>query len=187
MQLSGQAANCIQSDSLMSLSRAVILGEGVLHCSRPHWIVLAGPMMVGIFCALPGLVKLAVWLVMEDGLKPAPSGFVTIVTLGAAGLLWLASLLSYLSASFTITSDRLILQQGVIRRKRMEILLADVGAIDIVESAAGQVLGYGSIVVHRRDGGDGRFTHVAEPIEFGRTILEQRKRVLEPWQEARAA
>src|SRR5512146_1720097 len=132
----------------MSLSRAAISGEAVVHCSRPHWVVPAAPMIIGIFCALPGLVKLAVWLIMEDSLKPAPSGFVTIVTLGAAGLLWLASLLSYLSASFTITSDRLILQQGVIRRQRMEILLADVGAIDIVESTAGEVLGYGSIVVH---------------------------------------
>lgn len=144
-------------------------------------------MIIGIFCALPGLVKLAVWLIMEDSLKPAPSGFVTIVTLGAAGLLWLASLLSYLSASFTITSDRLILQQGVIRRQRMEILLADVGAIDIVESTAGEVLGYGSIVVHRREGGEGRFNHIADPIELGRTILEQRNRVLGQLQEARAA
>jgi uncharacterized membrane protein YdbT with pleckstrin-like domain len=173
--------------SLTSLSRAVISGEAVLHCRRPHWVVLAVPMIVGVFCALPGLVKLAVWLIMEDSLKPTPSGFATIVTLGVAGLLWLASLLNYLSASFTITSRRLILQQGVIRRKRMEILLADVGAIDIVESTVGEVLGYGSIVVHQRDGGEGRFGHVADPTELGRTILEPRNRVLERLQEARAA
>jgi uncharacterized membrane protein YdbT with pleckstrin-like domain len=171
----------------MGLSQAVISGEAILYYGRPHWIVPAGPMMLAVFCVLPGLVELAVWLVMEDTLKPSPTGFVSLVALGAAGLLCLASLLSYLGESFVITHRRLILQQGVVRRKRMEILLAEIGSIDIVEDLAGEILGYGSIVVHRPDGSAERFTHIPDPVEFREKILEQRARLINPFHEASAA
>lgn len=171
----------------MSLSRVVISGEAVLHYGRPHWIVLAGPMTLAVFCVLPGLVGLAVWLVMEDTLKPTPIGFVSLVALGAAGLFCLASLLSYLGGCFLITSHRLILQQGVVRQKRIEILLAEVGGIDVAQDMAGEIMGYGSIVVHPLQGRQERFTHIPDPLEFRRKILEQRARVLKPFQEAAAA
>ncbi len=171
----------------MSLSPTAISGEAVLRYGRPHWIVLAGPMTLAVFCVLPGLVRLAVWLVMEDTLKPSPIGFVSLVALGAAGLLCLASLLSYLGGSFVITSHRLILQQGAIRRRRMEILLAEIGGIDIVEDMAGEILGYGSIIVHGPDGSRERYTHIADPVEFRNKILEERARVVQPFHKAAAA
>lgn len=171
----------------MSLSRAAISGEAVRCYGRPHWVVLAAPMMLAVFCVLPGLVRFAVWLVMEDSLKPAPSDLATLMTLGMAGLLGCASLLSYLAGSFIITSHRLILQQGAIRRKRMEILLAEIGSIDIVEDLAGEILGYGSIIVHGPDGSRERFTHIPDPVEFRNKILEERARVVKPFHEAAAA
>lgn len=171
----------------MSLSRVVISGEAVLHYGRPHWIVLAGPMTLAVFCVLPGLVGLAVWLVMEDTLKPAPIDFASFVALGAAGLLCVASLLSYLGGSFIITSHRLILQQGAIRHKRMEILLAEIVRIDMVEDVAGELLGYGSIIVHGPDGSRERFTYIPDPVEFRNRILEERARAIKPFHEAAAA
>ena len=145
------------------------------------------PMVVGAFCGLPGLVRVAVWLVMEDGLKPRSSGLLAMTMLAVAVLFWLSSLLNYLTASLVITSRRVILQQGVIKQNRLEIALKEVTAVDVLQGALGEVLGYGSVVVHKRNGGGVRFTLVNDPQHFRQRIEEQRRGALESFHEAVAA
>jgi uncharacterized membrane protein YdbT with pleckstrin-like domain len=165
----------------------VLPGEEVVYFERPHWSVLVWPMVVGVFCGLPGLVRVAVWLVMEPGLKPASSGPFATSMLAIAGLLWLGSWLRYLTASFVMTSRQVILQQGVIQHKRMEIALEEVTAVDVFQGILGEELGYGSVVVHGRSGRGLRFTLVPDPQHFRQRIEEQRSRVLESFHEAVAA
>ncbi len=167
----------------MTLPRA-LAGEEVLYCGRPHWIVLLWPMVVGVFCGLPGLVRVAVWLVMEDGLKPASSGPPAMTMLAVAAMFWVGSWLHYLKASFVITSKKVILQQGVINQKRLEIALEDVTAVDVFHGTLSEVLGYGSVVVHGRNGRGVRFTLVNDPEHFRQRIEGQRSRVLESFHRA---
>lgn len=145
------------------------------------------PMAVGLFCGLPGLVKIVVWLAMENGLKPVPSGPFAVIMLAIAGLLWFGAGAHYLTTSLVITSQKLILQQGLIRHKRMEIALEQVTAVDVFEGMLGEMLGYGSIVVHGPTFGAICFTLVPDPRRFRQQIEERRSLVARRLTDALAA
>lgn len=162
----------------------ILTGEEVLYLKRPHWSVLVWPTVIGVFCGLPGVVRVAVWLIMEDGLKPSSSGPLAMIMLSIAGLLWLGSWVHYLTTSFAITSKQLILQQGVIKQKRLEIALEEVTAVDIFQGILGEMLGYGAIVVHGRSGRGVRFELVPDPEHFRQRMKEQRRLGLESFHEA---
>ncbi len=137
------------------------------------------PTVVGLFCGLPGLVRIVVWLAMENGLKPGPSGPLAVIMLVIAGFLWFGAWAHYLTTSLVITSKKLIFQQGVIRHKRLAISLQEVTAVDVFQGRLGEMLGYGSIVVHGPTVGGICFTLVPDPRRFRQQIEQQRSLVLQ--------
>lgn len=151
-------------------------GESICYRTHPHWIVLAWPMMLGAFFALPLLVHFAVAFIMEGG--PKPAGWVTEFLMpGAATLLWLVSLLHYLASSFAITSHRVIMRSAAIQDIRINTRLQDIRSIDVHQGRAGRLMGYG-VVTLRGPSGLEKFSYVPDPDVFKQRILQQRSNAL---------
>lgn len=155
--------------STLQPSRA---GESICYRTHPHWIVLAGPIMLGAFFALPLLVHFAVDFIMEGVLKPA--GWITEFLMpGAAALLWLTSLLHYLATSFAVTDRRVIMRYAAMKDIRINTRLQDIRGIDVDQGWAGWLMGYGVVMI-RGPRGVERFPYVPEPHAFKQCILQQR-------------
>ena len=106
---------------------------------------------------------------------PAIMWFVLGVLFEEEGLLWFFDLLAIysfvrtilrmLGSEFMLTNKRLVLRQGIISRKTIEIILAKCEGVSVDQSILGRILGYGTLLV-TTGGATSRFDFVKNPVTF---------------------
>jgi hypothetical protein len=72
---------------------------------------------------------------------------------------------------FAVTTRRLIMRSGPWRRQRHELALPEVAEINVDRPLIGRVLGYGTVRVVDRNGGQEMFPRVAEPEGLREALL----------------
>jgi uncharacterized membrane protein YdbT with pleckstrin-like domain len=75
---------------------------------------------------------------------PLSAGGAGLVVLAA--LLAVAAVLRWERTTVVVTSDKLYVVHGILRRRAAAVRLARVGAIEVEQSLLGRLLGYGTIV-----------------------------------------
>ena len=130
-------------------------GEAVVQRARLHWIVFLKALAV--FVAGLGLLyfdpKLIGVIVMAFGL-----------------LMALPPWIERVSSEFGVTSKRVIIKVGVIKRRTLELLIRQVEAISVDQSLTGRMLNYGTITLTGTGGVKETFHNISHPLEFRRSI-----------------
>ena len=104
-------------------------GESIVYRTRLHWIIFLAPLVVLGFYIMIGVDR----AVREPGVESR-----TLDALGLVGLLsLLASIAMFFSSEFAVTNKRVILKEGFLRRRSLEILLTKVEAIGVEQSLLG--------------------------------------------------
>ena len=111
--------------------------EEVRFEARPHGVVLA-PALVRAFV----LGGCGFGLTVVGWPWTAPGALL----LAAAALTTLCAVWRWERTRLVVTTERLIVRHGTLRRGRADVPLARVGAIEIEEGLLGRVLGYGTVV-----------------------------------------
>lgn len=115
-------------------------GEEVRFDERPHRVALVRPLLRPLALAGGGVVALSVreahWLV----------GVAAAVLLAAAALLAALALARWLSTRLLLTTERLTVVYGVVRRRAASVSLARVPALELEQGLVGRLLGYGTLV-----------------------------------------
>jgi uncharacterized membrane protein YdbT with pleckstrin-like domain len=125
------------------VQRVLQPGETVRHVSRLHWIV-----------SLPGFLLVLLGVLLFAFRDKGGADLVPVTTALAAvlvGVGLLALLVSWFRRSTTevaVTDRRIIYKRGFIRRHTIEIHMDKVESVDVDQSVAGRIFGYGTIVVH---------------------------------------
>ena len=70
---------------------------------------------------------------------------------------------------YAVTNKRVIIKTGVISRRTVELVLAKCEGIQVIQSIAGRIFGYGSIVV-TTGGATNCYYYVTNPYRFKRAI-----------------
>jgi len=109
--------------------------ERIVARTARNKIVLVLPMLLVLLFAAATVVTLVSHQTV--GLVVAP--LVIAVVIG--GIAWL----TYKSADFAVTTSRLILKQGLISRRTLELQLNKVEAVNVDQSLFGRMLGYGTL------------------------------------------
>jgi membrane protein YdbS with pleckstrin-like domain len=140
--------------------RALSPGEEVQLESRPHGIALAVPLgragLIGAAgAAFVVLGPRASWL-----LAPVGAGL-----LGTAAVIALAAVLRWDRTMLVLTTEKLFVEYGVVRRRAAAVRLSRVGAVEVDQSLLGRLLGYGTIVA-----GNLEIPYVAHPAEVCRLV-----------------
>ncbi len=141
----------------------LIPGEMVLYKTGLHWIVLVGPIAVGVLFGLLGLMFLI-------GL---PSGITGGVCIIIAAVCVLLGFLRRKATEMAVTNKRVIIKTGLLRRRTFELLLSKVESIGVDEGILGRMLGYGTVVVRGTGGTPEPFSRVGHPLEFRRQVQQQ--------------
>ncbi len=130
-------------------------GETVVQRARLHWIVFLKA--VAVFVA--GLALLY--------FEPRTIGLVV----SAIGLIMaVPPWLERVTSEFGVTSKRVIIKVGLIKRRTLELLIRQVEAISVDQSLSGRIFNFGTITLTGTGGVKETFHNIASPLEFRRSI-----------------
>ena len=123
--------------------------ERVCLDERRHAVVLAGP-----FARALGLATIGVGL-MAIGF---PASIAGVLLQGFGAYVALRAVWSWERTRVVLTTEKLFVVHGTLRRRAAAVRLARLGAVEIEQSLVGRLLGYGTIVA-----GDLEIEYVPEP------------------------
>ena len=123
--------------------------EQVYFEERRHGIVLVGSFVRALALAVPGLVAVVIgW----------PATIAGVALLCVAAAIVLRAVWRWERTLVVLTTEKLFVVHGTLRRRAATVRLARVGPVEIEQSLIGRLLGYGTIVA-----GDLEITHVPQP------------------------
>ena len=82
------------------------------------------------------------------------------------------AILRKLGSEFMLTNKRVVLRQGIISRKTVEIILAKCEGVSVDQGILGRILNYGTLVV-TTGGATSRFNYVKGPVTFRNRVNEE--------------
>ncbi len=147
----------------------LIPGEKVLYKTGLHWVVLVGPIVVGVFFGLAGLGSFLIGSIRDKKDEPM-TGVVYIIIAAVCVLL---GFLGRKVAEMAVTIKRVIIKTGLLRRRTFELLLSKVESISVDEGLLGRMLGYGTVIVRGTGGTPEPFSRVEHPLELRRQVRQQ--------------
>jgi len=130
--------------------------EHVFLDARRHGVVLARPLLRAFLVAALGAVG------MLGGWPLSAAGVALMVV---AALTAIAAVVRWDRTHVVLTTEKLFVVHGVLRRSAAAVRLARVGSVEVEQSLPGRMLGYGTIVA-----GDLEIRCVAAPRELYRLV-----------------
>jgi hypothetical protein len=141
-------------------------GEEVIYEAELHWSIFLSPLawlLIGIAIAAYALTN-----------KDSPlSGYtcygsIMLLLMAAAGAV--AAELVTSTTEFALTDRRIIAKHGVIQRRSLEIQLAKVESLRVVQPLLGMILNYGTVYVVGTGGTHEVFKNIAKPQELRKQV-----------------
>ena len=126
--------------------------ERIYLDARRHGVVLVKPLSRALAIAVLGVVAFALgW-----PLSLAGAGLLVVAAFFAVAAVW-----KWDRTHVVLTTEKLFIVHGVVRRQAAAVQLARVGAVEVDQSLLGRLLGYGTIVA-----GDLEIPGVPRPREL---------------------
>lgn len=131
--------------------------EQIIYKANLHWKIF----LKSAFVVLIGIACLVIHAIL--------AGAVTGIGLALA----LQAFIQYKCSEFGVTSKRVIVKTGFLRRRTLELLLRQVEAISVDQGVLGRMLDYGSLTITGTGGVHEVFHNISAPLEFRRRIHGQ--------------
>ncbi|MGB3044956.1 MAG: PH domain-containing protein [Xanthobacteraceae bacterium] len=140
--------------------------EEVIYRTPLHWIIYVRPV---VLIPASALVAQAINL---DNYEETPVATAVSALLFVVGvLMFVGALIEVWTTEIAVTNRRVILKRGLISRDTIEMALNRVEGVDVQQSIAGRLLGYGTINVHGTGAGIQRIKYVSDPIGLRRAAF----------------
>jgi membrane protein YdbS with pleckstrin-like domain len=159
------------------ISRRVLAeDEEVLVDLRPHWVFLAGPVVLTA-------VAIAVAVTVVVKFPSAPVGVAGVLAaMIAVPAIWLIGrLIRWLSISLVVTTTRIILRQGVFSRDLVQVRLHRVVEVHCRQTLLDRLIGSGRLVIEVTGDQPLAVDDVRRPRRLQRVINRQLEEVHETW------
>lgn len=137
-------------------------GEEVFYTARLSLWALSGHVMLAGMLIVCKVGLLLDWLLDAD--QPVPG--MSPGTLTLVALVSFAAFLKYRTTELVVTNRRVIARFGISQRTTVEILLAKVESVQVVQSILARLLNYGSIVVAGGGMHSAPVPNIARPARF---------------------
>jgi uncharacterized membrane protein YdbT with pleckstrin-like domain len=86
--------------------------------------------------------------------------------------LFLAPIIAMITNEFALTNKRVIVKEGFISRRSLEIPISKVESVSVDQGILGRILGYGSLHIRGTGGTNEHFHNISRPLEFRRQFQE---------------
>lgn len=132
-------------------------GEQLVYKASLHWIIY---------------VRAALVLLVGAGLA-AVEPTVGALVMGLGLVLAVPAYVRARTSEFGVTTKRVVIKVGLIRRRTVELLLRHVEAMAVDQSVVGRLLGFGSITLSGTGGVREVFHNISAPLDFRRHVHSQ--------------
>jgi hypothetical protein len=161
------------------IEASLVPGETVVYRTRLHWTVMLRHIFLGLLL-LAGAGALLSYLYNHPGLSKTnehltEGGAAALLACGIAAII--AGMVRRNATEMAVTTRRVVVKQGIVNRKTIEMLLNKIETIEVSEPMAGRMLGYGSITIVGTGGTSEPFHKIAHPLQFRGAVLQQLERV----------
>jgi uncharacterized membrane protein YdbT with pleckstrin-like domain len=160
------------------VDRSLMPGEAVIARAYIHWWVYARAFLMLLLAAV---LAIAGAVLMNQSLHRFGSGEIlseahmlfaqALLYLIIAALTFIRIWLSAVSAELAVTSVRVIVKTGLIRRSSVDLMNRNVESLSVRQSILGRILNFGLIRIHGTGGIWMPSPLVANPLEFRRQAL----------------
>jgi uncharacterized membrane protein YdbT with pleckstrin-like domain len=98
--------------------------------------------------------------------------WIIYLTAKAILTLWIAPFIQRATSEFAITTKRVIIKEGLIARRTLEMNLSKIETVNVDQSIMGRILNYGSITIIGTGGTHEVFNNIAHPMQFRKAFQE---------------
>jgi uncharacterized membrane protein YdbT with pleckstrin-like domain len=147
------------------VDKSLMPNEQVTFRTRLHPIVFRWSILFALICAL---------LIASQEHESGAIGLFFLLAI-AFGLL---EYLAFATSEFAVTSKRVIIKVGVLRRRTLELQLSKLEAVAVNHGILGRLLGYGNIVVTGTGGTKEPFKNIRYPREARKYIWSSKASAL---------
>ncbi len=98
--------------------------------------------------------------------------WIIYLTAKAILTLWIAPFIQRATSEFAITTKRVIIKEGLIARRTLEMNLSKIETVNVDQSIIGRILNYGSITIIGTGGTHEVFHNIAHPMQFRKAFQE---------------
>jgi hypothetical protein len=150
------------------IQKNLMPGEAVIASARLHWAIFIPSIfstliIIGILIVIPffgvGIGIAAIWFLISLVCWTVPTLLIAVIRKK--------------TSDFVVTNKRVLMKFGFIRRASIEIVLAKVESIIVVQDILGRILDYGTIIVGGTGGTKDPFPKITRPLQFRQTIQKQ--------------
>jgi len=99
-------------------------------------------------------------------------GLVLLPVFGTGLMVWGVAYIRIQSTEIAVTTKRLIVKRGFIRRSTIEINIHKVESIQIDQDMIGRLLNYGTLVISGTGTSHAPITGVSEPMAYRKAFIE---------------
>jgi membrane protein YdbS with pleckstrin-like domain len=157
------------------IEATLVPGESVVYQTRLHWIVMLRHILLALLLFAVAGVLLA-YLHHRPQLGNSSEHLIE----GVAAALLVFGLVAIIAGAvrrnateMAVTSRRVVVKQGLMNRKTIEMLLNKIETIEVSEPVVGRMLGYGSITIIGTGGTSEPFHKIAHPLQFRSEVQQQ--------------
>jgi uncharacterized membrane protein YdbT with pleckstrin-like domain len=147
-------------NNIMSYIQDTLLkDEQIVYYTRPHFVVF---------------YTVFIWLVLAVFMgKFMGSTMLGVVMLVMGLISFVGDLISYYCSEYVITSRRILMKVGFIRRKSLEIFLDRVEGVYVEQGIMGRVFNFGTVIIAGVGGTKNPFFFIPTPLKFRSAIQSQ--------------
>lgn len=137
--------------------QTLVKDEQLLLMAKKHWFIWVAP----VFYLLLAIVYTCV--MRFDGLVVA---FLVLILIN-----FLIRVIMVKSEEQAVTTKRVVLKTGIIRRETFELNLAKVESVQVSQGIFGRIFNYGNIVVYGTGRSSQKVKYIADPLAFRAKVL----------------
>jgi hypothetical protein len=157
------------------IEATLVPGEAVVYQTRLHWIVMLRHLLLGALLLAGSGALLSYFLNQprqaNDNGHLIEGGAAALLVCGIVAIL--AGVVRRNATEMAVTTRRVVVKQGLVSRKTIELLLNKIETIEVSEPMAGRMLGYGSITMVGTGGTSEPFHKIAHPLKFRSEVQQQ--------------
>jgi uncharacterized membrane protein YdbT with pleckstrin-like domain len=147
-------------------SKVLQPGETVRVVGRLHWLIYANAVLLLV-------IALAIALLAAELTDPTQRQLVLLVALVVVvlgGLVFLGAWIRRKATEIVVTDRRIIYKRGFIARRTVEMNISKVETVDVEQSIAGRLLGYGTVLIRGTGESLEPLRHVEAPLTIRNAI-----------------